>query len=445
MYDLIVIGSGPAGYEAIAQAGSLGKKALLVEKDQLGGTCLNHGCIPTKAFLHSAKLFDHARSSAAFGVTATDVRFDWAAMAAHTAKTQATLRAGIATLVKGAKADHVTGTAEILDPRTVRVADTTYQTENILVCTGSRPALPPIPGLAGNPAVIDSSALLARTEPPKSIIIIGGGVIGTEMAFFHALLGIPTTVIEMLPQLCTYADREIGMSLAKVLQTKGAAVHTGAQVTSVDGGTVHFKDKQGAQQSVQAEVVLCAVGRAPNMAGWGAQNIGIASDARHIEVDDHGRTSVPGVWAAGDVTGQFLLAHFAARQAVSAVNTMFGTPDPCRTNAVPSVIYTAPEAAAVGLTEAQAKEQGVFGRSAKVLMGASGRFLAETDGERGFFKAVLGKDGALLGLHIYGPYASEMIAAGCLLLERAIRPADLHGLILPHPTVGELIKKVIGA
>ncbi|MCD7898068.1 MAG: dihydrolipoyl dehydrogenase [Planctomycetaceae bacterium] len=443
MYDLIIIGAGPAGYVAAEHAGADGRKVLLVERDVLGGVCLNRGCVPTKAFLHAAKTYDHARHGGVFGVTAKGVEFDYPVMKARTEKVQEQLRNGIAGLMKRGKVRVVTGDAVIRDRNTVTVAGADYAGKNLLIATGSRPAVPPIPGLKDNPKVVDSTGILQQPTLAESVVVIGGGVIGIEFACFFTLLGKKVTVVEILPQLCGNADKEAAMTIQKRLESQGAAIHLGATVERVDGGTVHFKDRAGAAQSAEGEIVLVAAGRVANLDGFGLENLNLDADRRRISVNDRAETSVPGVYAAGDVTGRWPLAHFASRQTLVAVNNMFGRDDICRETAIPAVVYTDPEIASVGLTDVQAKERGLDHRVVKMPLGASGRFLAETDGVRGFVKAVLGGRDELLGMHVVGPYASEMIGAACVMIENELRARDITEIVFPHPTVAEIMKEVM--
>ena len=443
MYDLIILGAGPAGYVAAEHAGGKGKKILLIEKDVLGGVCLNRGCIPTKSFLNAAKLFDHAKHAAAFGVTVEGAAFDYGVMKARTEKVQTTLRNGIAAMMKKGKVEVVTGTGMVVDKNTITVGEQTFQGTNLLLCPGSHPVMPPIPGLRDNPAVIDSTGILGLDAPAENLVVIGGGVIGIEFACFYALIGKQVTVIEMLPQICGPNDREISMTVQRKLESKGVTIHTGAKVDKLEGGEVFFTDKQGKQQSVKADKILSAAGRAPNLEGWGLERLNLKMDRHGIWVNERAETSVPGVYAAGDVTGRFQLAHYASRQATVAVNTMFGRPDICREDAIPAVIYTSPEVASVGLTEELAKERNIAHRTVKMPLGASGRFLAETEGERGFVKAVLGERDELLGMQVVGPYASEMIGAACVMIENEMRAKDIQEIVFPHPTVAEIMKEVM--
>ncbi len=442
MYDLIIIGSGPAGYVAAERAGEMGKKALLIEKaPHLGGVCLNSGCIPTKSMLYAAKLYEHARHGEAFGVTAKEVRFDYAAVKARTEGVQEKLRGGIRGLMKKRKVDVVAGAATIRSRTQVEVNGEVYEGENLLICTGSDAFVPPIDGLRDNPQVVTHVGLLRQETMPRRLCIIGGGVIGVEFASLYAMTGREVTVIEMLPHICGPVDEELSRTLRKALEKRGVRFHLQATCKRVDGATVVFDDKKGAEQTVEADLVLVATGRAVNTAGIGLEAINVEFDKGGIKVDERARTNVPGVYAAGDVTGRWQLAHFASRQATVAVHDMFGRPDICREDAVPSVVYTDPEIASVGLTEAQARERGIEVRTAKFPLQANGRFLAETEGVRGVVKVVAGREhGEILGVHLIGPGVSEMIAAAAVMIETEFCADDVQELIFPHPTVGEAIR-----
>ncbi|MDR1536122.1 MAG: dihydrolipoyl dehydrogenase [Planctomycetota bacterium] len=443
MPDLIVLGGGPAGYVAAEHAARLGKSVVLVERDRLGGTCLNRGCVPTKAYLHAAKLYHHALNSQAFGVTVREAAFDYGRLKERTDKLKETLGGGIAGLLRKRRVELAAGEGEILDKNRVRVGDKVYEGDNLLIATGSAPAWPPIPGVRDNPAVVDSTGLLELSRPAASLVVIGGGVIGTEFACFHSLLGIKAAIVEMLPRLCGNLDSELAQALQRKLESRGTEIHLDARVDRLEGGEVFFTDSQGRARSVAGERILLAAGRVPILGGFGLENLNLDVGREGIRVNDRAETSLPGVYAAGDVTGKFPLAHFASRQGLVAVENLSGKPAVCRESAIPAVVYGDPEIATVGLTREGAEARGIFGRAVKMPLAASGRFLAETEGERGFVKAVLGRSDVLLGMQVIGPYASEMIGAAAVMIENEMRAGDIRELVFPHPTVAEILRDVM--
>ena len=440
MYDLIVIGGGPGGYVAAERAGEKGLKVLLVEKGHLGGVCLNCGCVPSKTLLNSGKCYYNATHGGAFGVTCTGVAFDLPTVIARKNHVVETLRKGIAGIMKRSKVEVVTGEARLTARRTVAVGDKEYEGANIMIAVGSSPARPPIPGL-DQPFVLDSTAVLDLEAKPESLVIIGGGVIGCEFACFFGSIGVPVTVIEMLPEICPSVDAEIARMLRQELAGKGITFHVGARVEGIGDHTVKFSvgDRQ---EEVAASHVLAATGRVCNVAGLGLEDLKVDFDRRGIKVDDRCATNVPGVWAVGDVTGKQWLAHSASRMGEVVVHNILGRRDRMRYNAIPGVVYTSPEVATVGLTEAQAGEQGIPVKAAKMPMAASGRFLAEHDGGRGVVKVVVHADTrALLGVHVIGGACSEMIYGAAAMIETELRVGEIEDLVFPHPTVCELIRE----
>ena len=441
-YDLIVIGGGPGGYVAAERAGERGLRTLLVEQGDLGGVCLNCGCVPSKTFLNSAKIYRHAVHGKAYGVICGETTFDLPVLLARKDKVIAGLRKGVAGLLKRSKVEVVTGTATVEAGRKVRVGESVYTGANILIATGSSPARPPIPGL-DQAFVLDSSGILDLAELPERLTIIGGGVIGCEFACFYASLGIPVTVIEMLPEICPALDAEIAALLRKELTALGITFHVGARVSEIGDRVVRFK--LGDQdREVAASHVLAATGRVCNVEGLGLEAAGVDFDRRGIRVDDRCATNVPGIWAAGDVTGRQWLAHAASRMGEVVVHNLTGRPDRMRHDTVPGVVYTTPEVAAVGLTEAAAKDRGIAVKTAKRPMAASGRFLAEHDGEAGLVKVVVDAESrALLGVHMIGGACSEIIGAATVMIETEMRVQEIEDIVFPHPTVSELIRDTI--
>lgn len=441
-FDLIVIGAGPAGYVSAERAAARGMKVLLVESRRLGGVCLNEGCIPSKTLLNSAKIYHYAMHSEAYGVRATGVEFDLTKVMARKTKVMDTLRNGIAGLMRKSKIDVVVGTAKLQAERKVEINGQIYQAKNILISTGSSPAKPPIPG-CGLPGVLDSTGILNLEKLPKSVVIIGGGVIGCEFACFFGSVGVPVTVIEMLPEICPQMDKDITKNLRAELSKKNVTFHTGAKVLEITADTVRF-EKEGKPESVARDIVLVSTGRMPNVNGLGLEELRLDFDQRGIKVDDRCATNVPGIWAAGDCTGKAWLAHTATRMGEVAVNNMSGRPDRYRANAIPGVVYTVPEIATVGLGEDEAKKAGIPVKVGKMPMSASGRYLAEHADERGQVKVILhAETGVLLGVHMIGGACSEMIWGAAALIEAEFRAKEIEEIVFPHPTVSELIRDTI--
>ncbi|MDR1790661.1 MAG: dihydrolipoyl dehydrogenase [Propionibacteriaceae bacterium] len=449
-YDVIVIGGGPGGYLAAERLGHAGKKVLLAEKETLGGTCLNVGCIPTKSLLNSAKLYAHARDAEPFGVTATEVSFDWARVQAWKDRVVKTLVAGVTATEKKAKVEVVKAAATLLGPGQVTVDGQTYSCEHVIIATGSIPASPPIPGLAGNPAVVDSTGMLAIDHVPEKLAVIGGGVIGVEFASLFAAFGAQVDVIEMLDEIIPFMDDDLSALLRKGMSAVN--FHLSAKVTAIEGNTVVFENAAG-QQRLEAEVILEAVGRRPLLEGWGAQEAGVATNRQGVIVDATMRTNLPNVWAVGDVTGRVPLAHAAYRMAEIAVAHIL---DPAaatqdgqifRRESVPWAVYSIPEAAGVGLTEAQCAEQGIDVVAKTVPLTLSGRFIAE-NGVRapGAVKLISERESGLVrGIFMVGPYAPETIWGAATTLETELTVADLRQIVFPHPTVSEGIREAAWA
>ncbi len=440
-YELIVIGAGPGGYIAAERAGHAGKKVLLIEKENLGGVCTNWGCIPTKSLLNSAKLYKKALHSEEFGVTAGNVSFSLEKAMAHKQDTIETLRKGIAFLMKSNKVDVVFAEAEVTSPKSVKADGKEYSFDNLFVATGSTAFVPPIPG-ADLPHVLDNKGILAIEKLPENLVVIGGGVIGVEFASFFSAVGVNVSVVEMMDEIIPLMDGQFSSQLRKAMGK--VDFHLKAQVTKIDAKNVYFQ-KDGKETALPADMVLMAVGRRPLTLGL--DKIGVDVGRTGIIVDEQMRTNLPGIYAIGDVNGQSLLAHSASRMGEVAVNHILGKPDRMRYGAVPWALYTDPEAAGCGLTEAQAKEQGYNVKSGSMPLRANGRFLAELGKKApGTCKVVVDADSdMLLGVHLFGPYSSEIIHSAAAMLEMELRVQDIKEIIFPHPSVSEIIKDALWA
>lgn len=450
-YDVIVLGAGPGGYLAAERLGHAGKRVLLVEKESLGGTCLNVGCIPTKSLLNSAKLYEHALHSAQFGITAEKVAFDWARVQAWKAEVVKTLVGGVGMAEKKAGVEVVYGHGTLIGAGVVEVGGEPKSADHVIVATGSVPVMPPIPGAANNPVVVDSTGLLAVESFPQRLAVIGGGVIGLEFASLFAAFGAKVEVIEMAPEIVAFMDDELAAKLRKGIT--GVGFHLGSQVTAIEDNTVVYTDVKGVVQRCEADLILMAVGRRPALDGWGAREAGLEVDRRGVVVDDTMRTNLPNVWAVGDVTGRSLLAHAAYRMAEIAVAHILDpakaktTGQQLRVNTIPWALYSIPEAAGVGLTETQAKAEGIDVVTATIGLVLSGRFIAENGLKApGAVKLIADRrTRTILGIHILGPYAPETIWGAAAILETEYTIDDLRQIVFPHPTVSEGIREAAWA
>jgi dihydrolipoamide dehydrogenase len=341
-------------------------------------------------------------------------------------------------MLKRSGVETIRGCAKLTGRGAVQVGSETYAAKNILIATGSRPAVPPIPGI-DSATVLDSTSILNLTEIPAKLAIIGGGFIGLEFAGFFSAIGTEVTVLEVLPRIAMGMDTDIATRLAQALKKNGVDLKTGCAVKSIDGNTVHYDGG-----SICADYVLNSTGRAPAVKDLGLEAAGVDFDCKGIKTSDRGTTNVPGIWACGDVTGRRLLAHAATREGIVAVNNMFGKPERLRYDSIPSVIYTHPEVASVGPTEDELKKQGIAYRKAAVPMGVAGRFLVENEGGSGMLKVLAGAQyGEILGVHALGDLSSEFIVAAAALVELEMRASDAGGIVFPHPTVSEALKQAL--
>ncbi len=446
MYDLIVLGGGPAGYLACERAGHAGLKVLLIEKRSLGGVCLNEGCIPSKALLHSAKVFDYAKHSQDYGVKVEGASIDHKAVVERKNKVVKTLVSGVTALMKANKVTVVSGEGVITGKNSVKVGDTTYEGQKILICTGSEPVIPPIKGIKegiGSGLVLTNREILDLQEIPKSLVIIGGGVIGLEMASYFNSVGSKVTVIEMLPSIAGPTDKEISSILLKNYIDKGVEFKLNSKVVEVTADSVVY-EADGKTQSVPADKVLLSIGRRASTKDIGLEAVGVYCERGAIVTDRTMQTNIANIYAAGDVNGKSMLAHTAYREAEVAVNNILGKKDVMRYNAIPSVIYTTPEVASVGETQETAKEKGLDVEIISQQMMYSGRYVAENLFGDGICKIIIDKKRrTILGVHLIGNYASEIIYGAALMVETEMRVSDVKELVFPHPTVCEIIRETI--
>nr|WP_314668086.1 dihydrolipoyl dehydrogenase [uncultured Porphyromonas sp.] len=443
-HDLIILGGGPAGYTAAERAARGGLNTLLIEKRALGGVCLNEGCIPTKTLLYSAKIWHLAEDAKKYGIEASADQFLMDKVNARKNKVVRKLVAGIKGKMTNAGVTVVTGEGEILAPTTpqeysVKVGEETYTAPRLLLASGSETFVPPIPGLDTVEYWTSREALESK-ELPKSIAIIGGGVIGMEFAAFYNRVGVEVHVIEMLPEILGGMDSEMGALLRAEYTKLGVKFYLQHKVTSVapEGVTVEF---EGNSIVIPTERILLSVGRRPVTEKLSP--LGLEMEGRGVKVDATMRTSLPGVYAAGDVTGYSLLAHTAVREAEVAIDNMLGKDAQMSYRAIPGIIYTQPEVAGVGMTEDQLKKEGISYRKHQLPMAFAGRFVAENEMANGVCKILIGEDDSLLGAHMLGNPASELIVVIAVAIERGIKAHELASVVFPHPTVGEIIKETI--
>jgi dihydrolipoamide dehydrogenase len=443
MYDLIVIGAGPGGYEAAGHAGKMGKKVALVEKGRVGGTCLNVGCIPAKTFLRSSKLFHECGESENYGVRVGSREFDMPAVVARKDRVVGTLTKGVEGMLKRAGVETISGQARLVGRNAVEVGERRLEAANILLATGSRPAVPPVAGI-GSARVLDSNTVFGIGAIPRRVAIVGGGYIGLEFACFFNEIGCQVAVYEMLPHIAAGCDRDISSRLLQILKRKGVEFHLSAKVTAIDESVLHYAEADGTQGADAADCILNAAGRAPNVAGLGLEEVGVDFSPKGIRTSDRGQTNVAGIWACGDVTGRRMLAHVATREGIAAVNNMFGRKDRIRYNAIPAVIYTHPEVATVGQTEEELQAAGVEYKKSIVPMAVAGRFLIENEGGSGIVKALAGaRHGEILGVHAIGDSSSEFIVAAAAMVAMEMCVTDAAGIVFPHPTVSEALREAI--
>jgi dihydrolipoamide dehydrogenase len=448
--DIIVVGGGPGGYVAALRAAQLGAKVAVVEKENLGGVCLNWGCIPTKALIKTAEVFGLAQRAAEFGVLLNAPAIDWKKAQERKQKVVAQLVGGVGMLLNKAKVQVVKGTARLVSPTAVEVKLANGKAERlearaIILATGSSPMALPIPGIE-NSKVLDSTSALAIESLPKSILLLGGGVIGCEFASLFNTLGVKVTVVEMMDRLCPLIEEAIGGAFGFLFQAHGIKTYLKSKVTKIEdagNGLVVVVSAPDGEKRIECERVLAAVGRRANVANLGLDELGVKYDRAGIKVDETMRTNIPSVYAVGDCVGGMMLAHLASRQGEVAAENIMGHKSAMSYRAVPSCIFTSPEAASVGLSETDARKAGYSVKVGLFPLNSNGKALIEGESD-GFVKVVAdAKYGEVLGVHIVGPHASDLILEGTLGMTLENTTVEFDAMIHPHPTLGEAVAEAM--
>ncbi len=452
IYDLVVIGGGPAGYAAAIRAGQLGKKVACIELERAGGTCLNWGCIPTKALLKSAELYRTFQKAESYGLSVQGVGFDFRKVIERSRGVSAQMAKGIEFLFRKNKVDYFVGRGRVTVPGMVEITEGEhkgkfFRTKNVLVATGQKPrALPGLP--VDGVRVMTSREALAAKELPKSIAIIGAGAIGVEFAYFFNAFGAKVTLIEMLPQLLPVEDEEVAKTLERSFAKQGIVTHTGTKSENIRVGEKSVKldlVKDGAKTELEVETVLVAIGIVSAIDGLFSDKVKVETDRGFVKVDANYQTSVPGIYAAGDIQGPPWLAHVATFRAVNAVNGIFGHSKPKQVDKFPGCTYCQPQVASTGLTEKALKEKGVAYKVGKFPFTAVGKAVAAGDSE-GFVKVLSdAKTGEILGVHIIGSEATELIAEYGLAMGLEATIEDVHHTIHAHPTLSEALGEAAAA
>ncbi len=442
-FDLIVIGAGPGGYNAALQAAKLGKKVALFEEDKVGGTCLNRGCIPTKTLLRSARIYEEAKNSVSCGICAESVTYDMEQLHENMDTVITTLRGGIDTMLNKQKVVVIPERAKVLSPNTVEAAGTLYETEKILLAMGSKSLIPSIPGIESE-GIHTVEYFLEQPVDTKSLIIVGGGVVGVEIAQVYQRLGCKVTIIEGMQRLLPNLDREIGQSLAMNYKKRGINVITNGMVSSFEttenGVICHYTDKKKEILQEEAEKILISIGRRANTEGVIADAIDLQMSRGFIPVDENCETVVKGIYAIGDIVlGSTQLAHAAEAQGANAVQAMFGKKNHKNMKYIPACVFTDPEIATVGLSADEAKQKDIAAYTVKKLTSSNGRSLIE-EADRGFVKLTIEKEtDKLLGAVLMCTHAGEMIGGLTIAIANGVTLEELESTIFPHPTISEVI------
>jgi dihydrolipoamide dehydrogenase len=447
--DIVIIGGGPGGYVAAIRAAQLGAKVCLIEKGELGGTCLNRGCIPTKALYRNAEILNTLKNINEFGIKIDNYSFSVEEMQNRKDKIVNQLVSGVEQLLKANNVDVIIGTASLKDENTVSVhfenGDLREITaENIIIATGSIPSIPKIPGIT-LPGVFTSESILNFKEVPSKLAIIGGGVIGMEFAGIFNALGSKVTVIEFLPSILAQVDTDLTKRLTVSLKRKGMDINTYTKVIKIEKHNEQLIVKaEGKKGEIEFTVdnVLVSVGRTPMTSGLNIESLNMLSFKNAIVVDVNYETSVPNIYAIGDVNGKSMLAHAATHQGKKVAEKIMGYNSYYSPEIIPSCIFVFPEIAGVGLTEEQVKEKGIEFKTSKFLFGANGKALALGEGE-GMVKVISSIDDMILGVHIMGPHASDLIHEGAMAINNKMKVDDITSMIHAHPTLSEAFEEAV--
>ena len=444
IYDVAVIGGGPGGYVSAIRAAQAGMKTVLIEKDKLGGTCLNRGCIPTKSLLQSAKTFDNAKNAALFGINVGNLSFDYEKIISRKDDVVSKLRRGIEYLVKGNGCTLVSGMAKFVDKNTLEISGTgeKIKFQKAIIATGSYPAMPPIPGI-DKAGILNSDTFLDLKKYPSSAVIVGGGVIGIEFATFLNTLGSDVTVVEMMPGILAGIDEEIAMAQQRKLEKRGVKFYLNSKVTGFDksdSGSVCNFEYESKPMATAADIIIMAAGRRANTADLNLEQIGVKSERGFITVDDSCRTTVDNIYAIGDANGKVMLAHAASHQGIiAAENCAFNASKKADFTLVPSCVYTEPEIAVVGKNEKKAQQEGIQYKVGRFDVSVNGKSMVMGEVE-GFIKIISDeKTGEILGMQIYAPHATDMISEATASIKLESTVAELGSTIHPHPTVNEIV------
>lgn len=449
IYDIAIIGGGPAGYTAAEKAAKAGQKVIIFERRALGGICLNEGCMPTKTLLHSAKIFDSLADASRYGVKAENTAIDLEQVIKRKQRIVRRLTAGVRQRLTAHHVEQVLHEAKIVGEDQeknieLEAGGEKYVARKLILCTGSETFIPPIKGLDQREYWTSREAL-ENKNVPSSLAIIGGGVIGIEFASFFNSLGAKVTVVEMLPEILGNMDKELSKMLRGDLAKKGVDFHLSAKVMEVETDKIIVETAEGIILDIDADKLLLSTGRIPLTKNWGLEKLSLEMQGRGIKVNSRMQTSDPRMYACGDITGQSLLAHTAIREAEVAVNTLLGKEDSMSYKAIPGVVYTSPEVAGVGMTEEILAEKGVEYSVLRLPMAFAGRFMVENETGGGIVKMIIDENKTVIGCHMIGSPASEIIVVAGIAIEKGFTVDEFKKIVFPHPTVGEILHEVLGA